>query len=68
MQGAVTLNIFKFSLIYLLLIIVLIIMKKSKVNQTKLLLVASIRMSVQLVIVGLYTYNMCLVIQNLYLL
>ncbi|MGH4123736.1 MAG: ABC transporter permease [Clostridium sp.] len=52
MQGAVTLNIFKFSLIYLLLIIVLLIMKKSKVNGTKLLLVASIRMTVQLVTVG----------------
>jgi len=52
MEGAVTLNIFKFSLIYLLLIIVLLIMKKSKVNQTKLLLVASIRMSIQLVTVG----------------
>ncbi len=52
MEGAVTLNIFKFALIYLLLIIVLLIMKKSKVNQTKLLLIASIRMSVQLVTVG----------------
>ena len=52
MQGAVELGIIKFSLIYLLLIIVLIIMKKSKVNQTRLLLVASLRMSVQLVIVG----------------
>ena len=52
MKGAVQLSIFQFSLIYLLLIIVLIIMKKSKVNQTKLLLVASLRMTVQLVIVG----------------
>lgn len=52
MKGAVTLGLFQFSLIYLLLIIVLIIMKKSKVNQTKLLLVASLRMTVQLVIVG----------------
>ncbi|MBU3143257.1 ABC transporter permease [Clostridium sp. CF012] len=52
MHGTVTLNIFKFSLIYLLLIIVLVIMKKSKVNQTKLLLIASIRMTVQLVTVG----------------
>ncbi|MCJ7689106.1 MAG: ABC transporter permease, partial [Clostridiaceae bacterium] len=52
MQGAATLNIFKFSLIYLLLIIVLIIMKKSRVNQTKLLLIASVRMSVQLIMVG----------------
>ncbi|MBU3190019.1 iron export ABC transporter permease subunit FetB [Clostridium bowmanii] len=52
MKGAVSLSIFQFSLIYLLLIIVLIIMKKSKVNQTRLLLVASLRMTVQLVIVG----------------
>ena len=52
MRGAVELSIFQFSLIYLLLIIVLIIMKKSKVNQTKLLLVASLRMTIQLVIVG----------------
>lgn len=52
MEGVVALGIFQFSLIYLLLIIVLLIMKKSKVNQTKLLLIASLRMSVQLVIVG----------------
>lgn len=52
MEGAVALSWVQFSLIYLLLIIVLIIMKKSKVNQTKLLLVASLRMSVQLVLVG----------------
>ena len=52
MEGAVELGLFQFSLIYLLLIVVLIIMKKSKVNQAKLLLIASLRMSVQLVIVG----------------
>ncbi len=52
MKGAVELSIFQFSLIYLLLIVVLFVMKKSKINQSKLLLVASIRMSVQLVIVG----------------
>jgi putative ABC transport system permease protein len=52
MKGAVSLSFLQFSLIYLLLIIVLLIMKKSKVNQTKLLLVASLRMSVQLVMVG----------------
>lgn len=52
MEDIVALSIFQFSLIYLLLIIVLLIMRKSKVNQTKLLLVASLRMSVQLVIVG----------------
>lgn len=52
MEGAVALNIFQFSIIYILLIVVLIIMKKSKVNQTRLLLIASLRMTVQLVIVG----------------
>ncbi len=52
MEGIAKLDIFQFSLIYLLLIIVLLIMKKSKINQTKLLLIASLRMSVQLVIVG----------------
>ncbi|MGO5074716.1 ABC transporter permease [Clostridium sporogenes] len=52
MQGVVALSIFQFSLIYLLLIIVLIMMKKSKINATKLLLVASLRMSIQLIIVG----------------
>lgn len=52
MQGVVALSVFQFSLIYLLLIIVLIIMKKSKINETKLLLVVSLRMSIQLIIVG----------------
>lgn len=57
MQGAVKLGIIQFSLIYLLLIVILLIMKKSKINQTKLLLVASIRMTVQLVLAGfLLTY------------
>lgn len=52
MEGAVALNIFQFSVIYILLIIVLIVMKKSKVNETRLLLIASLRMTVQLVMVG----------------
>lgn len=52
MDQIVKLNLFQFSLIYLLLIIVLMIMKKSKVNQSKLLIVASLRMSIQLIIVG----------------
>ena len=52
MEGAVKLSLFQFSLVYVLLIIVLIIMKRSKVNQTKLLLIASLRMTVQLVLVG----------------
>ena len=53
MNGAVALDIWKFALIYLLLIIVLAIMKKCQVNQTKLLVVASMRMTVQLVMAGL---------------
>ena len=60
MNDIINLNIFQFSLIYLLLVIVLIIMKKCKINQTKLLLVASIRMTVQLVLAGLvltYIFN-----------
>jgi putative ABC transport system permease protein len=52
MGGIAKLGIFQFLLIYLLLIIVLLVMKKSKINQTKLLLLASVRMTVQLVIVG----------------
>lgn len=53
MQGIVKLNILQFSLIYLLLLIVLAIMKKSKINQTQLLITASIRMTVQLILAGL---------------
>jgi putative ABC transport system permease protein len=53
MQGAVQLNILQFSLVYLLLIIVLAIMKKSKINQSKFLIIASLRMTVQLVLAGL---------------
>ena len=53
MNEVIVLNIWQFSLIYLLLLIVLFVMKKSKINQTKLLLVASIRMTVQLVLAGL---------------
>ena len=52
MSGSVELNIIQFLLVYLLLIVVLIIMKKSKINQTKLLFVASLRMTVQLVLAG----------------
>lgn len=53
LQGIVKLNILQFSLIYILLLIVLAIMKKSKVNQTQLLITASIRMTVQLILAGL---------------
>ena len=53
MNEIISLNIWQFALIYLLLIIVLFIMKKCRINQTKLLVVASLRMTVQLVLAGL---------------
>ncbi len=52
-NGIIVLNLWQFALIYLLLVVVLIIMKKCKINQTKLLIVASLRMTVQLVLAGL---------------
>ncbi|WP_040195847.1 ABC transporter permease [Candidatus Soleaferrea massiliensis] len=53
MNGAVQLTLWQFLLIYLLLIVVLIIMKRAKASKTKLLFIASIRMTVQLILVGL---------------
>lgn len=52
-SSIVELNLIQFSFVYILLIIVAIIMKISQVNQTKLLIVASVRMSLQLVLAGL---------------
>lgn len=52
MNGATGLTFLGFGLIYILLILVLLIMKKSKISQFKLLIVASVRMTVQLVLVG----------------
>ena len=52
-MGVVEINIAQFALIYLLLLVVLFIMKKSRINQSKLLLIASFRMTVQLVLAGL---------------
>ena len=53
MNDIVVLNIWQFALVYLLLVIILLVMKKSRINQTKLLLVASFRMTAQLVLAGL---------------
>ncbi|MBO1265850.1 iron export ABC transporter permease subunit FetB [Proteiniclasticum sp. SCR006] len=53
MMGVVEINLAQFALIYVLLLVVLFIMKKSKINQSKLLVVASFRMTVQLVLAGL---------------
>lgn len=55
--GIAVIGIERFLLIYLLLVIVLVVMKKCHVDQTKLLLVASVRMTAQLVLAGfLLTY------------
>ena len=52
MDGVVKLTIAQFSLIYILLIFVLAVMKHAKVAKMKMVIVASIRMTVQLVLVG----------------
>ena len=48
----VSMNLLNFSLVYLLLLVVLYVMKKNHIQQSKLLLIASIRMTVQLIIAG----------------
>lgn len=52
MQDIVVMNILQFSLVYILLLIVLAVMKKCRIDQTKLLVLASVRMTLQLVIAG----------------
>ena len=53
MSGVIRLNIAQFLLIYLLLLVVIAIMKHSRIDQTRLLLMASVRMTVQLILAGL---------------
>ena len=52
MNGVIVLNLWQFGAVYLLLVVVLAIMKKCRINQSKLLLTASLRMTVQLVLAG----------------
>ncbi len=52
MNSAVQIGIINFSFIYLLLIIVGVVMRISKISQTKLLFIASVRMTAQLVLAG----------------
>ncbi len=57
MSNVIQIDIGRFLLIYLLLLIVLAVMKKCKMQQSKLLLLGSVQMTVQLVIAGfLLTY------------
>lgn len=53
MSNIVILNLWQFSAIYLLLLLVLWIMRRCKTNQSRLLIIGSIRMTVQLVLAGL---------------
>lgn len=53
MNGIVELQIWQFSLIYLLLLLVLFVMKICQMNQSKMLIVAGLRMTVQLTLAGL---------------
>lgn len=48
----VEMNIINFSIVYLLLIVILLVMKKAKIDQTKLLIIASFRMTIQLALAG----------------
>ncbi|MHB8962592.1 MAG: ABC transporter permease [Saccharofermentanales bacterium] len=52
MKDVVQLNLLQFSLIYVLLVVVLLVMRRARVNKMKLLLIGSVRMTVQLVLVG----------------
>lgn len=54
-------NFISFAFTYLLLIVVAIIMKINKVNEGKLLVVASVRMTVQLILAG---YILTYIIKN----
>lgn len=52
MREIAAINLVQFSIVYILLLVVLAVMKKAKINQTKLLLVASVRLTVQLMLAG----------------
>ena len=52
MHDIIELQIWQFLCVYLLLVVVLAIMKKNRIDKSKLLLAASIKMTVQLVLAG----------------
>lgn len=53
MGDVIALNLWQFATVYLLLVVVLAVMKRCQIHQTKLLVVASMRMTVQLILAGL---------------
>lgn len=53
MRGIIQLQIGQFLLIYLLLLVVLGVMRLCRIDQTRLLVVSSMKMTVQLIVAGL---------------
>ena len=53
MKDVVALQLWQFSLVYLLLIVVLAVMRLCRIDRSKLLIIASLRMSLQLTLAGL---------------
>ena len=53
MNGIIQLQIGQFLLIYLLLLVVLVVMRVCRIDQTRLLVVSSMKMTVQLILAGL---------------
>ena len=56
MREIASISIIQFSIVYILLLVVLAVMKKAKINQTKLLFVASVRLTLQLTLSGLSSH------------
>lgn len=52
-SSVASITFYRFLAIYILLLIVLFIMKKSKIDQTKLLIISSLRMTIQLMLSGM---------------
>ena len=52
MREIASISIIQFSIVYILLLVVLAVMKKAKINQTKLLFAASVRLTLQLTLAG----------------
>ncbi|MCL1984386.1 MAG: ABC transporter permease [Methanomassiliicoccaceae archaeon] len=53
MDDIIQLGLFNFALIYILLIVIVAVMRRSRIDQTRTLIVACFRMTVQLVLAGL---------------
>ncbi len=65
-NNVIALSFAQFSIIYLLLLVILAVMKKAKIQQTKLLFWASVRMTLQLILAG-YVLTFIFDIQNAFI-